>query len=157
MRRKSKKRQSPASGSSSGSGQPECFYLEGLSAAEKDLFRRAAALSGIDNEIALLRYELSQVLLNDPQDYRSVLRLVRTISLLVEVRARLNSAKGKDIGQAIRNALRQVAVPLGVRLLDDSPDSPPSGPLENLSPEKRSPEGAGDHASAAPPVKREVM
>jgi hypothetical protein len=84
----------------------DCFYAGALDAADRERLADAAAVRGIDQEIAVLRLRLRHVLTEQPEDFALV---VRSIELLV----RAVGAAGKLAADNTVEALDRICAELG--------------------------------------------
>lgn len=92
------------------------FYSKVLTEAEKLELQQAVSVEGLDAEIAILRLKISQLLVRDPDNLDLMLRASSILARLVRVKYQLNPQQRKGLKQAIGNVLREVAIPLGIKL-----------------------------------------
>jgi len=90
------------------------FYSKVLDEAEQLDFELAAGVEGIDDEIALLRLKIKSLLEHDPENIRLIMQATNTLERLIRTRYRISKEQGKGLKEAIRNVLRDVALPLGI-------------------------------------------
>jgi uncharacterized protein YjcR len=90
------------------------FYSRVLDEAEMLDLERASDVSGIDDEIALLRVKIKSVLERDPENIRLIMEAANTLARLVKTRYRITPEQGIGLKEAIGNVLREIAVPLGI-------------------------------------------
>jgi len=90
------------------------FYSKVLDEAEKLDFEIASGVSGIDDEIALLRVKIKSVLEKDPENINLIMRATNTLAGLVKTRYNITKEQKKGLKDAISNVLRDVALPLGI-------------------------------------------
>ncbi len=90
------------------------FYTEILDKIEKRDFKAAADIEGLDNEIALLRVKIKEVLDNDPEDIKTILAAVNLLTKLIKTRNAIFKDEKKGLGEAIGNIIKDIGVPLGV-------------------------------------------
>jgi hypothetical protein len=93
------------------------FYSAILSDAEKSLLERAAGLEGLDEEIAVFRIKLREIMLNHPEDIQLALDAANTLTRLIRTRYNITSGQKKSIKEAITKVITDIAVPLGVKIL----------------------------------------
>lgn len=89
------------------------FYAEVLDEAERVKFEEAAAVEGLDEEIALVRLKLRQLLEQHPEKYRLQMRGISTLEYLIRTKYHI-SKKQKNREEAIVTALKDAALELGL-------------------------------------------
>lgn len=94
-----------------------CFYNRVLDAAEKLDFQAAAGIEGIDDEITLLRVKIKAIIENDPENIKLIMAATNMLAKLVKIRYSMNKKQEKSLGEAIKNIIRDIGVPLGVAVL----------------------------------------
>jgi len=96
------------------------FYAKVLDEADKLELPEASGIKGLDDEIEVLRLMIRKLLEADPENenFRLVMEATNLLSRLVMNRYKMNQKQGKNVGEAIRAALKEVAVPLGVTFLE---------------------------------------
>ena len=97
-------------GRSSGRG----FYSRALDEAERIEFERASQVEGIDEEIALLRVKLSELVEKQPDRIDLHFEAANVIARLVKTRYQISKEQKKSLKEAIAKVLTEVAVPLGI-------------------------------------------
>ena len=90
------------------------FYARALSEAEKPQMLEAAAIEGIDDEIALLRIRLRDLVGQSPDRIDMQMDLANAIARLVKTRYQMSSQQKKSLKTAVTKVLDEVAVPLGI-------------------------------------------
>ena len=93
------------------------FYAQALSEAEKLVLEEARAIEGLDEEIAMLRVKLRQLIGSDPDSFDLHLKVTNTIARLVGIRYDISKEQKKSIREAITRVLTEIAIPLGVKVL----------------------------------------
>jgi hypothetical protein len=93
------------------------FYSRALSEAEKLVLEEARDVEGLDEEIALLRVKLRELLQNDPGQCDLHLKITNTIARLVGIRYNITMEQKKSLREAITRVLTEIAIPLGVKTL----------------------------------------
>ena len=93
------------------------FYDKVLDEAEKMDFQTAAGIEGIDDEIALLRVQIKAILRNDPENIKLMMEATRMLARLVRTRYNISKTDKKGLGDAIRNVIKEVGVPLGLEVI----------------------------------------
>jgi hypothetical protein len=90
------------------------FYSRALTEAEKIELDEASYVEGIDQEIALLRIKLRELVENEPDRIDLHLEAANTIARLVRTRYLISKEQKRSLKEAIAKVLTEVAVPLGV-------------------------------------------
>lgn len=90
------------------------FYSRALDEAEKVELEEAGFVEGIDDEIALLRVKLRDLLENHPDRIDLHFEAANTIARLVRTRYQITKEQKKSLKDAIAKVLTEVALPLGV-------------------------------------------
>jgi hypothetical protein len=98
------------------SDKKQNFYARVLDEAEKLDFELAADVSGIDDEIALLRVKIKSVLEKDPENIRLIMQATNTLAGLVKARYNMTREQRKGLREAIGNVIKDVALPLGISI-----------------------------------------
>lgn len=92
------------------------FYANVLDEAERQELKAAAALDGIDDEIALMRIRIKN--LARSEDIDDLTRCMNTLARLVATRFNVTKHEKRGIKKAMSNVLRDIALPLGIVLGD---------------------------------------
>ena len=90
------------------------FYSRVLTEAEQLEMEAAVDIEGIDQEIALLRIKLRDLIESYPERVDLHLQAANTIARLVRTRYMISKEQKKSLKDAIAKVLTEVAVPLGV-------------------------------------------
>jgi hypothetical protein len=90
------------------------FYSQALDEAEKFELEEASHIEGIDEEIALLRVKLKELLEEQPERIDLHLEAANIIARLVKTRYQITKDQKKSLKEAIQKVLTEVAVPLGI-------------------------------------------
>ena len=90
------------------------FYSYALDEAEKVEFEAASQVEGIDEEIALLRLKLRELVESQPDRIDLHFEAANTISRLVKTRYQISKEQKKSLKEAIAKVLTEVALPLGI-------------------------------------------
>ena len=93
------------------------FYSKALDEAEKLELEEARGINGLDEEIAILRIKLRELIENHPENIELALEAANTIARLVRTRYNITKEQKKSLKDAITNVLTEIAVPLGVKAL----------------------------------------
>jgi hypothetical protein len=89
------------------------FYSRDLDEAEKLELLEASHVEGIDEEIALLRVKLRQLLAEQPERIDLHFEAANVIARLVRIRYQIAKGQKKSPKEAIQKVLTELAVPLG--------------------------------------------
>ena len=95
-------------------GKPRGFYSRALDEAEKLELEEASRVEGIDEEIALLRIKLRELLEAQPERIDLHFEAANIIARLVKTRYQITKEQKKSLKEAIQKVLTEVAVPVGV-------------------------------------------
>jgi hypothetical protein len=106
--------QNPAAPENSKAG----FYTRVLDEAEALDFETAAGAEGLDDEITLLRVKIKALLEKDPENLEMLILATAMLTRLVKARYSMNKKQEKNLGEAIKNIIRDIGVPLGVAVLN---------------------------------------
>jgi hypothetical protein len=93
---------------------PRGFYSRALDEAEKLELEEASHIEGIDEEIALLRVKLRELVEEQPERTDLHFEAANIIARLVRTRYQITKEQKKSLKEAIQKVLTEVAVPLGV-------------------------------------------
>ena len=101
-------------GRSKRKGSPRGFYSRALDEAERVELEEASCVEGIDEEIALLRLKLRQLLEEQPERIDQHFEAANIIARLVRTRYQITREQKKSLKEAVQKVLTEVALPLGV-------------------------------------------
>ena len=90
------------------------FYRQALEEAERIEFEEASEVEGLDEEIALLRLKLRELVERQPDRVDLHLEAANIIARLVKTRYQITKEQKKSLKEAISKVLTEVAVPLGI-------------------------------------------
>lgn len=90
------------------------FYSRALTEAERLEMDEAAYVDGVDQEIALLRIKLRELIEDAPDRIDLHLEAANTIARLIRTRYQISKEQKKSLKEAITKVLTEVAVPLGI-------------------------------------------
>jgi hypothetical protein len=94
------------------------FYARVLKEAEALDFAEATGTEGLDSEIALLRVKIKTLLAAEPQDLKLIAMVSEVLIKMVKARYCMNKKQEKNLGEAVKNIIRDIGVPLGVAALN---------------------------------------
>ena len=92
------------------------FYAKVLNEAEQLDFELASGVSGIDDEIALLRVKIKSILGDEPKNIKLLVEVTNALERLVKTRYKISKEQRKGLKEAIGNVLRDIALPLGISI-----------------------------------------
>ena len=90
------------------------FYRQVLDEAERIEFEEASEIEGLDEEIALLRLKLRELVERQPDRVDLHLEAANIIARLVKTSYQINKEQKKSLKEAIAKVLTEVALPLGI-------------------------------------------
>ena len=93
------------------------FYGQALNEAERLKLEEAGGVEGIDEEIAILRLKLRELIVAAPEKFDLHLKLATTIARLVNTRYSITKEQKKSLKEAITKVLTEIAVPLGIKAI----------------------------------------
>ena len=93
------------------------FYSKALDKAESLQLEEAQGVDGLDEEIAVLRIKLRDLIENHPENIELALEAANTIARLVRTRYNITRDQKKSLKDAITNVLTEIAIPIGVKAL----------------------------------------
>ena len=93
------------------------FYSQVLDESEKLQLAQAREIEGIDEEIAILRLKLRNLIDKQPERFDLHLEAANTIARLVRTRYSITKEQKKTLKEAITKVLTDIAVPLGIKAL----------------------------------------
>jgi hypothetical protein len=91
------------------------FYGPALSETTGILLEEAAGVDGLDQEIAVLRLKLRDIIRDDPENCELHLKTANTIANLVKIRYSISKEQKKCLRDAITKVFTELAIPLGVK------------------------------------------
>lgn len=95
-------------------GSSHGFYSRALDEAERLELEEASQVEGIDEEIALLRLKLRELVEHEPDRIDLHFQAANTIARLVRTRYQITKEQKKSLKEAVTKVLTEVAVPLGI-------------------------------------------
>ncbi len=91
------------------------LYLPALDDVSELKLEEARGVEGLDEEIAMLRLKLRDLLQEQPGEVDLHLRAATVLANLVRVRYAVSKEEKKGLKEAITRVLTELAVPLGVK------------------------------------------
>ena len=98
-------------------GTRASFYTRVLDEAQAMDFETAAGADGLDDEITLLRVKIKELIEKEPENVQLLMAATNILAKLVKTRYSMNKKQEKNLGQAIKNIIKDIGVPLGVTVL----------------------------------------
>ena len=98
-------------------GKKRGFYGLALDEAERLELEEARGIEGLDEEIAVLRVKLRELMATEPERIDLHLKTADTIAKLVKTRYSISKEQKKSLKEAIAKVLAEIAVPLGIKAL----------------------------------------
>jgi hypothetical protein len=86
-----------------------------LDEAEKVDFAAAWGNDTIDDEIALLKVKIKAIVEKDPENIQLIMQATDLLAKLVKTRYNITKKQEKSLGEAFRNAIRDIVIPLECR------------------------------------------
>lgn len=96
------------------------FYSRALSKQQRQALRRAAAIKGINEEIALLQSKLYTALTSETPDGRFIKQLIVTMANLMRLKQQLDGDIVEILSPSIAGILAGASFPSGTDSLDGS-------------------------------------
>jgi hypothetical protein len=106
-------------GPGSGRRLARSFYDQALTEAEAQDLPSAQEMSGLDEEIAVLRLKLRSALEERPEDVRLMLKGIELLVRAVSARFRLSSKDKEDLAESVRGVLRDIGGPVCPEVFGD--------------------------------------
>jgi hypothetical protein len=91
------------------------FYGPALDESAGVMLEEAGGVEGLDQEIAVLRLTLRDIIKESPDRIDLHLRTANTIANLVKIRYSISKEQKKCLKEAITKVFTELAVPLGVK------------------------------------------
>jgi len=93
------------------------FYSPALDETSGLMLEEASGIDGLDQEIAVLRLKLRDLIKDSPEENELHLKTASTIANLVKIRYSISKEQKKSLREAITKVLTELAIPLGVKAL----------------------------------------
>jgi hypothetical protein len=94
------------------------FYEKVLDTAEALDFEAVLGQEGLDDEIALLRIKIKELVNRDPDNIELIMQATNMLARMVKIRYGMTKGQKKNLGEAIKNVIREIGVPLGVAVIN---------------------------------------
>jgi hypothetical protein len=96
------------------------FYRSALSEAERLALSEAAAMRGLDEEIAILRVKLRSALEENPQDVKLMFKGLELLVKALSARFRLSQQAEDELSERVEAVLRDLGAPLYPEVFGDA-------------------------------------
>ncbi len=96
---------------------PASFYTSKMSHRSRRRFASSQDLNGIDQEIAIIRLRLRQVLINHHDDHALFFKTIQLLIRAVSAQTRISKDSPDSTQQGIENILRDVGLKLGLECI----------------------------------------
>lgn len=93
------------------------FYSQSLTEAEKIELESASGVQGLDDEIAVMRLKLRELIRKCPDSYELQFNVANILARMVKTRYGITNEQKKTLRDAIATVLRDIAVPLGINFI----------------------------------------
>lgn len=93
------------------------FYGPALDESSRLMLEEARGVEGLDEEIAMLRLRLRDLVREEPEKCELHLKVAGTIANLVKIRYSISKEQKKSLREAIGKVLTELAIPLGVKAI----------------------------------------
>ncbi len=93
------------------------FYGPALDETACLMLEEAAGVEGLDQEIAVLRLKLRDLIRDEPESIELHLKTAGAIANLVKTRYSITREQKKSLREAITRVFTELAIPLGVKAL----------------------------------------
>lgn len=97
------------------------FYSKVLNAADQVAIEEAAEVAGLDDEVAIMRWKIRQLLENDPDNIELQMEALTKLSRLLKARYDLSAEQKDSLKEAMLRVLTDVAIPLGIKFIPGAP------------------------------------
>ena len=94
------------------------FYATVLKKAEQLELEAASEVEGLDEEIAVMRMKLRQLIEQHPDRIDLHMDAASVLARLIRIQHQLTPEQGKGLKQAIQMVIKDIAIPLGVAAIE---------------------------------------
>jgi len=92
------------------------FYSRVLDEDEQRDLEESRGMEDMSDEICLLRVKIKSLLRHNPENTELLMTAFNALTRLVRTHYRIGAGDKKGLGEAIGNVLKDVALPLGIKL-----------------------------------------
>ena len=92
------------------------FYSEVLDENQRHDMEQAVEVEGLDDEIALLRVKIKNLVRKDPDNVALIVRAVESMGRLLKIKYNIGKNDKRGLTDAIGNILKDVALPVGISI-----------------------------------------
>jgi|WetSurMetagenome_2_1015567.scaffolds.fasta_scaffold490118_2 hypothetical protein len=93
------------------------FYAKVLRAAEKRDMTMAQGINGIDDEVALLRVKIKEVVANDPENVKLIMEAIKALAGLLKDRYHINKGQQTGFRAGLEKVIKEVVVGTAVNAI----------------------------------------
>jgi tRNA G37 N-methylase Trm5 len=90
------------------------FYSKRLSRKQQKVLESASNLSGVDQEIAIVRMKIEDILSTSPQSYDALMLAVSVLVKLLKAKQMLHKDNPNVLSEIMAGTMREMIVPLGL-------------------------------------------
>jgi hypothetical protein len=90
------------------------FYAKVLNAAEKRDMMIAQGINGIDDEVALLRVKIKEVVVNEPENVKLLMEATKTLAGLLKDRYSINKGQQSGFRAGLEKVIKEVVTGVAV-------------------------------------------
>jgi hypothetical protein len=106
-------------GRGSGRRLEKNFYGQALTEAESQDLPSAQEMSGLDEEIAVLRLKLRSALEEQPENVKLMLKGIELLVRAVSAKYRLSAKDKEDLSESVKGVLRDIGGPVYPEVFGD--------------------------------------
>ncbi|RJO62128.1 MAG: hypothetical protein C4542_04980 [Dehalococcoidia bacterium] len=105
MKRKEVSKRKPGAQPGNQNARTHGFYARVMTPEDRELFEAAAALHGLDYEIALLRMKILSILAHDPQNHAVLVMAINALTKLLKTKQQIAPTDIEQFKRAVQNVL----------------------------------------------------
>ena len=94
------------------------FYATVLKKAEQLELQAASEIEGLDEEIAVMRLKLRQLIENQPDRIDLHMNAASVLARMIRVQHQLTPEQGNGLREANKTVIKDIAIPLGVAAIE---------------------------------------
>jgi len=92
------------------------FYAKVLEEAEQVELELAEGITGIDDEIAVLRLKIQSLLEHDADNLQLLIQATSTLARLLRTKYQLDAGQGHGLKEAMLNVITDLGIPIGIAI-----------------------------------------